>query len=418
MTKISTAEIICVGTELLLGQIINSNAAWLAQRLSDLGISSYYQTVVGDNRQRLLGCLETAAGRSDLILITGGLGPTQDDLTMSVAAEFAGRELCLHEPSRKAIADYFTRLGRFQVCDNNWKQAMLPQGALILPNNNGTAPGAIIEAEKAARKCFLALLPGPPSEMRLMFAESVQPWLAVKTSTRLRHTFIRMIGVGESSAESALLDLIESQQNPTIAPYASEGEVVFRVTQYLRSEADPDMIPPLLARIKERLGEFIYEIGQRKLPEVVKDLLDEKKLTLSVAESCTAGLVAAAITEYPGSSRIFKGGITAYANSVKEELLRVDPQIIKKYGAVSAECAVAMAKGCRDVLKTDIAAAVTGIAGPEGGTGEKPVGTVFIAVADSRGEMVKMLSLGGNRQRIRNVSALNVFALIRQHLLK
>lgn len=419
MTQIRSAEIICVGTELLLGQIINSNAAWLAQRLSELGISSYYQTVVGDNRQRLRQCLEMAAKRSDLILLTGGLGPTQDDLTMSVAAEFTGKKLELHEPSRKAIADYFTRLGRFSICDNNWKQAMMPEGALVLANNNGTAPGALIEYSREKAKGYIVLLPGPPSEMRLMFDESVQPWLEKNAGTRLRHVFVRMIGIGESSAESTLQDLIEKQQNPTIAPYASEGEVVFRLTQWLESADDQeDKLSPLLAEVKNRLGEYIYEIGPRKLPEVIKDMLAQRHLTLSVAESCTAGLVSAAITDYPGASQVFKGGITAYDNSVKEVLLSVDPTIISNNGAVSAECAVAMAKGCLDIMKTDIAAAVTGIAGPDGGSGEKPVGTVFIAVADGRGETVKKLSLGGNRSRIRNVSALNVFALIRQHLLQ
>ena len=417
MTKIRNAEIICVGTELLLGQIINTNAAWLARALSDLGISSYYQTVVGDNRQRLLDCLQQGFLRSDLILLTGGLGPTQDDITMSVAAEFAEEKMIIHQPSRDKIAGYFKKLGRHVVTENNWKQAMMPENARVLPNNNGTAPGAVITLRRDQRTVYLVLLPGPPSEMRPMFMESVEPWLNKETATRLRHHFIRMIGIGESAAETRLLDLIETQQNPTIAPYASEGEVVFRITQALQSSDDSDLTAPVLAEIRQRLGAYIYEIGERKMPEVVKDLLLEKDLTLSFAESCTAGLAAATLAEYPGASQVLRGGIVAYANQIKQELLSVDPAIIAEKGAVSEECALAMAKGCRDVMHSDVAIAITGIAGPDGGTEEKPVGTVWLAVSSAAGTKTRLLNMGGNRERIRRVAVLNAFDLVRQHII-
>ena len=415
--KIKTGEIICVGTELLLGQIINTNAAWLAKALSDLGVSSYYQTVVGDNRGRLLDCLEQASKRSDLIVLTGGLGPTQDDITMSVAAEFCGQPLMMHEPSRSKIAGYFKKMGRLQVTDNNWKQAMFPRDATVMENNNGTAPGARLRYESNHKSTHLVLLPGPPSEMRPMFSESVKPWLAEMTATRLRHLFVRMIGIGESSAETQLLDLIEQQQNPTLAPYASEGEVVFRITQSLKDVSDPDLTQDVLNKVKARLGKYIYEVGERKMPEVVKDMLEEKGMTISFAESCTAGLAAATLAQYPGASHVLTGGLVAYDNQVKNQILGVDQAILDREGAVSEACAVAMATGCRDVFKTDFSVSITGIAGPEGGTPEKPVGTVWLAAASVKGTSVRKLQMGGNRERIRRVSVLNAFDLIRQQIL-
>ncbi len=418
MTKqIKNAEIICVGTELLLGQIINTNAAWLARSLSDLGISSYYQTVVGDNRARLLDCLELASHRSDLIVLTGGLGPTQDDITLSVAAEFCGQSLMLHEPSRDKIAGYFKKLGRHQVTDNNWKQAMMPRDATVLENNNGTAPGARLSYEANGKTTHLVLLPGPPSEMRPMFNESVKPWLANLTATRLRHLFVRMIGIGESAAETQLLDLIEQQQNPTLAPYASEGEVVFRITQFLNDDSDPDLTQEMLEQVKARLGTYVYEVGERKMPEVVKDLLTEQGQTISFAESCTAGLAAATLAEYPGASRVLTGGLVAYDNRVKNQMLGVSQMTLDHEGAVSEACAIEMATGCRDVFKTDFAVSITGIAGPEGGTAEKPVGTVWLAVASQKGTSSRKLQMGGNRERVRRVSVLNAFDLIRRQIL-
>ncbi len=417
MTEIRSAEILCVGTELLLGQIVNTNAAYLARELSLMGIYSYYQSVVGDNPDRLQTALELAAGRSDLIVLTGGLGPTQDDLTMAAAARFAGLGLKLHEPSRLAIKDYFHSLGRHEVTENNWKQAMMPEGAIVLANHNGTAPGAVIEMIYQNRQIRLILLPGPPSEMQLMFKESVAPYLQQQTNTRLRHLFVRMIGIGESAAETRLLDLINSQQNPTLAPYASEGEVMFRITQSFNKPDEPDLTGRLLAEVKNRLGEYIYEVGSRSMPEVVKDLLLEQNKTISFAESCTAGLISAALTDFPGASSVFRGGIVAYDNQIKVRLLQVPEEVLQQFGAVSEVCASAMATGCRNVMKTDLAVAATGIAGPDGGSTDKPVGLIWLAVAGPAGVQTRRLQLGGNRSRIRKVATLNAFDLARRYLL-
>jgi nicotinamide-nucleotide amidase len=298
MTTNRKAEIICVGTELLLGQIVNTNAAWLARELSLLGIHSYYQTVVGDNPGRLADCIRQAIGRSDIILLTGGLGPTQDDITMAVASSVAGLPLKLHEPSRAAIADYFQRIGRSQVTSNNWKQAMLPDPGIVMPNSNGTAPGAILETRQGDRTVHLVLLPGPPSEMTVMFRDQAAPWLQAQTTARLRHVFVRMIGIGESAAEAALSDLIE-RQSPTLAPYASEGEVVFRITQAVASDDEPDTTQVMLDEVKRRVGQHIYEVGMRTMPEVVRDLLINKNQTVSYAESCTGGLATGQLTDSP-----------------------------------------------------------------------------------------------------------------------
>ena len=417
MTLIRQAEILCVGTELLLGQITNTNASWLARELSLTGIHSYYQTVVGDNPERLAACLEQSAARSDLVILTGGLGPTQDDITMAVAARVAGVPLRMHEPSREAIASYFTRIGRHQVTDNNWKQAMMPDPSIVLPNNNGTAPGAIMTMERAGHTCYLVLLPGPPGEMQLMYRESVAPWLEPQTSSKLRHLFVRMIGIGESAAETMLLDLINGQQNPTLASYASDGEVMFRITQSVKSVDEPDLTEAMLARVRERVGEYIYEVGPRTMPEVVLDLLQEQGKTVSFAESCTGGLVSAQLTDIPGASAAFMGSIIAYDNAVKHEQLGVSLSLLEQEGAVSEACAIAMATGCRALFKTDYAVSITGIAGPDGGTADKPVGLVYLAVAGPDGHESRKLQMRGNRQRIRKVSALNSFDLLRRYLI-
>ena len=421
MKNIRNGEILCVGTELLVGQIVNTNASWLARRLSLLGISSYYQTVVGDNPGRMLEAMRVASSRSDLIVVTGGLGPTADDLTMSVAAGLTGMQMKMHEPSRRAISEMFRRMGRIEVTENNWKQAMMPEGAYVLPNGNGTAPGAVLEYIFEGRDVTMILLPGPPSEMHPMFIEQAEPWLSQHVPTSFKHLFVRMIGIGESKAETMLMDLIEGQNNPTLAPYASEGEVIFRISQLFdKSNGDidqqPDLTAELLAEVKDRLGEFIYEVGNRKMPEVVKDLLNEQSKSISFAESCTAGLLSDAIAQYPGASSVFKGAIIAYDNEIKINVLNVPEAIIDDFGAVSEQCAAAMATGCRDVMQTDLAISVTGIAGPDGGSDEKPLGTVWLAAASADGVVTKKLHLAGNRGRIRRVSALQALDLARRQL--
>lgn len=420
MEQIHSGEILCIGTELLVGQIVNTNASWLARRLTLMGISSFYQTVVGDNPERMLAAMKQASARSDLVVVTGGLGPTRDDLTMSVAARLTGDTLVLHPPSHAAIEKIFKKMGRTHVTDNNWKQAMLPENSTVLPNYNGTAPGVILQYEWNGKPTVMVLLPGPPSEMRPMFSNQVEPWLEQRITTRLNHVFVRMIGIGESAAETKLLDLIEQQGNPSLAPYASEGEVVFRITQLIpRSsmEAADDRTQAMLSEIQNRVGKYIYEVGTRTMPEVVKDLLLEKGQTIGFAESCTAGLLSAMLADFPGASKVFHGSIISYANAVKHDVLNVPESILTTDGAVSEACAAAMATGCRRVLKTDLAVAVTGIAGPDGGTPEKPVGLVWLALADSHGVTTRRLQLAGDRSRIRRVAALNALDLARRHLL-
>ncbi len=401
MDTIRSAEIVAVGTELLLGQTVNTNASYLAMQLAEIGIFSYYQTVVGDNPNRMRAQIEIAARRSDCVLITGGLGPTKDDISMTIAVEVAGKKLIQHEPSRRALEDYFKKRGRTNVTDNNWKQTLMPEDGIVLPNSKGTAPGVILPCVFEGHKTVLILLPGPPSELQPMFKKNVRPYLEARADQKLRNQYIRMFGIGESAAEAAIQDLVDSQTNPTIASYVAGGDVMFRITQQISNENEPDLNGPVIEAIKERLSDYIFEIGQRSMAEVVVDLLRDAGRTVSFAESCTGGLLAASITDIAGSSAVFKGGIVAYDNSVKMQLLRVSEQILQSEGAVSAACAEAMATGCRDVMNTDYAVSVTGIAGPDGGTEQKPVGLVYLAIADSQGVESVELNLFGDRERIR-----------------
>lgn len=417
MKTIQTAEIIAVGTELLMGQTVNTDAAFLARQLTEIGIFSYYQTVVGDNPDRLAAQIRIAARRSDCVLLTGGLGPTQDDITMAVAAEVAGIRLVEHEPSRRALEAYFERIGRRNVSLNNWKQTLMPEIGTVLPNHNGTAPGAMMPCTIDGHESLFILMPGPPSELQPMFRESVRPYLESLAPQKLRTHFVRLFGIGESAAEAAIHDLIAAQQNPTIAPYVAEGEVMFRITQQMATDSVPDLTGPILEEIRQRLGEYIYEIGGRSLPEVVIDLLRAAGRTVSFAESCTGGLLAAAVTDIGGSSAVFQGGIVAYDNSIKMRLLGVSEEILLGEGAVSEACAIAMAVGCRNVMNTDYAISVTGIAGPEGGTPEKPVGLVYLALADEKGTQVLKLQQSGSRSRIRKISVLHGLNLLRRRLL-
>ena len=416
-STIQSAEIVCVGTELLIGQTLNTNVHFIARQLSLMGINSYYQTVVGDNPDRLAAAIRTAASRSDCVFLTGGLGPTADDITMAVAALVAGRPLTLHAPSEEIIRGIFARMGR-EMTGNNLKQAMLPENAIVMPNGNGTAPGCILEfLFEGAEKVFI-LLPGPPSELHPMFLEQVRPYLQARTHRIMRNVFVRMIGIGESKAETVLKDLVDGQTNPTIAPYAGEGEVLFRITQLAQDADEPDNTGPLLEEVRRRVGEYIYEIGERKMHQVAADLLIARGATLSLAESCTAGLAAATLGEIPGASRFLTGGIVAYSNQVKRDLLHVPAGILETEGAVSEACAIAMATECRKLFVTDYALSVTGIAGPDGGSTDKPVGLVHLAVADGNGYATRVLRINGNRARVRGVASLNAFDLLRRRMLE
>ncbi len=420
--SISSLEILCVGTELLMGQVVNTNAAYLAKELSLIGIPSYYQTVVGDNPARLQKAVTDALDRSDAVILTGGLGPTADDITMEIAAKSVGISLEFHEDSAKRIRSYFDRLNR-PMTPNNLTQAMLPKGCIPLPNSNGTAPGAIIETVYSFQNKVLIMLPGPPAEMRAMFDTQVRPYLVQRAPVEIRSRFVRLFGIGESAAETQLKDLIDSQTNPTIAPYCSDGECMFRISRTKsRTSADLSLSDEndqedLIEKVKTRLGEYIYEIGDRNMPKVVFDLLDQSRKTVSFAESCTAGMTTGMLGDISGASRVLKGSIVAYENSVKESVLKVLPETLLEYGAVSKETAIAMAEGCKVLMNSDYSISITGVAGPEGGTETKPVGLVYISVAGPFSEKTKELHLTGNRSKIRYIASLNAYDLLRRMIL-
>lgn len=410
-----TVEFICVGTELLLGNIVNTNAAFLAEQCAGLGLESYYQTVVGDNAERLEGVLGTAMNRSDIVILSGGLGPTEDDLTKEVTAKVCGRKLFLHEPSRAAIEKFFADRGTAPT-ENNWKQAMLPEGAVVLDNPNGTAPGAIIETD-AVR---VILLPGPPNELCPMFENSVKPYLAELTNQVICSQTVKVCGVGESRAETMVKDLIDAQTNPTIATYAKTGEVHIRVTAGAADKkAAMKLIKPVVKELKSRFGNSVYTTDENvTLEKAVADLLLANDLTVTCAESCTGGKLSARLVNVPGISDVYKVGITTYSNKAKRHFLNVKKSTLQKYGAVSKETAEEMAKGAALFAKADVAAAVTGIAGPDGGTEDKPVGLVYIACCVKGRVTVEKYRFSGSRDKVRDSAAAAALVLMRRCILE
>lgn len=410
-----TVEFICVGTELLLGNIVNTNAAFLAEECAKLGLSCYYQTVVGDNEKRLTQTLETAMERSDIVILSGGLGPTEDDLTKEAAAKVCGRKLLLHEPSWKAIEKFFAEKG-IEPTENNKKQAMIPEGAIVLENPNGTAPGVIIETDAAK----IILLPGPPNELRPMFESSVEPYLEKLTEQVISSQTVKICGVGESKAETMVKDLIDAQTNPTIATYAKTGEVHIRVTASAEDKkAAAKLMKPVVKELKSRFGNNVYTTEENvTLEKAVADLLLANDLTVTCAESCTGGLLSARLINVPGISEAYKAGVVTYSNKAKRRLLNVKKSTLQKYGAVSEQTAGEMAKGVAALCKADVAVAVTGIAGPDGGTEEKPVGLVYIA-CDVKGKLtVKKHRFSGNRDKVRESAAAAALALLRSCILE
>ena len=410
-----TVELISVGTEILMGNIINTNAAFLAEQCVRLGLNCYYQDVVGDNGQRLKDTIKTALGRADIVILSGGLGPTQDDLTKETAAECMGRNLYMDEESKAAIIDYFARTGRTPT-DNNWKQAMMPEDSIILPNNNGTAPGCIIAGEGK----HVILLPGPPEELRLMYAESVEPYLRSLMPGTIYSKTVKICGIGESRAESMIEDLIDAQTNPTIATYAKTGEVHIRVSAYAEDErAAKKLVKPMVKELKERFAEFIYSTEEDvTLEKAVVDLLTGNELTVSTIESCTGGLLAGRLVSVPGVSDTFKSGLITYSNKSKRKLAGVKKSTLDKYGAVSEQTASEMAKGVAALTKSDVSVATTGIAGPDGGTADKPVGLVYIACSVCGNVTVKECHFNGNRQKIRDNAVTSALNLMRRCILE
>lgn len=381
-----TCELISVGTEILLGDIVNTNAQYLSVRLAALGIDVMFQHTVGDNAQRLKSTLADALSKSDMVITTGGLGPTPDDLTKEVCAEFFSLPLEMHEESLEAIKSYFKNK-KIQMAKSNEKQALIPKGAIILKNSNGTAPGCIMEKNGK----IIVVLPGPPREMKPMFEESVVPYLSKFTHSIIKSHSIRTFGIGESSMAEKVNELFE-MSNPTVAPYAKSGEALLRVTAKARSEEEAEkLLEPVMKTIKDRLKEYVYGIDVSSIEEATVALLKEKNLKASCAESCTAGLVSKRITDISGASSVFECGIVSYSNEIKEKLLGVKKEDLEKYGAVSEIVAAQMALGAINASGSDLAVSVTGIAGPESDETGKEVGLIYIAVTD--GELVKIHKL-------------------------
>jgi len=406
-------EILAVGTELLMGQISNTNAQYISARLPEVGVGVYYHSVVGDNPDRLKASFKLALERADVVITTGGLGPTKDDLTKETIASELGLEMALDKPSYDSLIEHFSKSNR-PMTQNNVKQAYLPEGSTVLTNRNGTAPGCLVETNGKV----VIMLPGPPSEMKPMFSEWVIPYFMKKNGYLLVSKFIRIFGIGESAMEEMIMDIIDNQTNPTIAPYAKEGEVTLRVTAMCKSnEEGLKLLEPTVNEIMKRLGSAVYSTDNEELHEVAARLLIEQNKTIAFAESCTGGLAAAKFASIPGVSACLDRGYVTYSNRAKMEELGVSEETLRTHGAVSSQTALEMAEGARKAAGTDIAVSVTGIAGPDGGTEDKPVGTVFIAISDKNGSEFKQIKLRGNREKIRNVSTLHIYDIIRRKIM-
>lgn len=392
------AEIFCIGTELLIGDIVNTNAAYISKKMSEQGFDVLYHSVCGDNGERLENCLRLAFSRSDIVVTTGGLGPTYDDITMEKCCNVLGLECEMNEEALESIRDYFSRMGR-TMTDNNNKQAYLPKGAKVFMNNYGTAPG--ICAEKDGK--VLVMMPGPPREMKPMLDEQVLPYLRKYSSKVLVSSNVNIFGMGESTVESMLCDLMTTSKNPTLAPYVNDGEVRVRVTASADCEANAKkLVDEYVLKVKEVVGQSVYDVDSPSMESTLVRILREKHLTVSTAESCTGGLVSAALTNVSGASEVFGFGVCTYANEAKMKMLGVREEILAKYGAVSEQTAMEMAKGVKVLSGSDIAVSLTGIAGPTGGTDEKPVGLVYLGVVAGEKVYAKKLLLAQHARRDRN----------------
>ncbi len=412
MSKLAVCELISVGTEILLGDILNTDAQFLSIELARLGISVIHQSTVGDNRERLLAQLKEAADRSDIIILSGGLGPTPDDLTKEVCCEFFGKKMFLHEPTVEKIKTYFSTKG-MKMAQNNLKQAMLPKDCVIFPNDNGTAPGMAIEKDGV----HILVLPGPPRELKPMFRNCAVPYLMQFSDRIIVSHNIRTFGIGESLMAERVNDLFDAE-NPTVAPYAKDGEALLRVTAMARTKEEAEnLCEPVINEIKNRLDGFVYGVDYTCIEEAVIEKLKEKHMKVATAESCTGGLIAKRITDVPGASEVFDCGIISYANEIKHRVLGVSEDDLNKYGAVSEPVARQMAQGALKVSGADIAVSVTGIAGPDSDSTNKPVGLVYIGLADRDNVWVRELRTSRkDRSYNRYVSASNALNMIRLYI--
>ena len=407
-------EILSVGTELLLGSIANTDAQMLSQGLSALGLNVFWHTVVGDNPQRAREAVELARSRADIIITTGGLGPTCDDLTKNVLAEVFGKKLVYHQESLERIKDYARGTGR-PLTENNFQQALVPEGSTVLVNDWGSAPGCAFEADGV----HVIMLPGPPSECRPMFHHRAVPYLQALSEGVIASHTLKLFGIGESAMEAQLRDEMNAMSNPTLAPYAKEGECELRVTAKAPTQEEAQaLLLPKVEELKARFGALVYGVDVPSLEYVVLEGLKARGLTLGTAESCTGGLIAKRLTDVSGSSQVFRGGVVSYTNEVKHGVLGVPQALLDQYGAVSEPVARAMAEGARQALGCDLALASTGVAGPDRDDRGNEVGPMFVAIAAPDGTHVRPLHLGGRpvRGRLRTQTAHHALDLARRWL--
>jgi nicotinamide-nucleotide amidase len=406
-------EIIGVGTELLLGDIVNTDAQYLAQELASMGIVIHYQEVVGDNPERMRACISNAVSRSDLVILTGGLGPTADDLTKEISCEVMGAELVLDEDILEGIKSYFTSKG-IVMPESNAKQAYVPKGGTVFANPNGTAPGCAVEKDGKT----VIMLPGPPRELKPMFENEVKPFLAEKTGGVILSKQVRTFGIGESDMAQRVAELLDGE-NPTVAPYAKDGEALLRVTAKAETkEKAEQMCDKTIEKIRETIGGYIYSDQSLNLEQTAVKLLRENGKKIALAESCTGGYIAKRITDVPGSSEVFEYGIVSYSNEVKMKLLGVRSKTIEQYTEVSEQTAAEMAEGVRRLSGADIGISVTGISGPGGGTEDKPVGLAYIGFSHQGGTYVREVRTGkkqDSREYNRYVTASNALHMVIQH---
>ena len=408
-----TAELIAVGTELLLGNIANTDAQMISQGLSQLGINVYYHTVVGDNPQRVRQAVDIARGRADILITTGGLGPTCDDLTKVAVAQAFGKELVYHEPSAQRIRERFAQRGT-PVTENNFQQAMVPEGCTVLDNDWGTAPGVAFQADGT----HVLMLPGPPRECEMMFRHRALPYLQQLADGVIASRTVKTFGIGESAAEALLRDLMNALHNPTLAPYAKPTGTELRITAHAPTREEAlRLIAPVEEQVKAILGDKVIGVDVDSLEEVCFALLKDRGLTVGTAESCTGGLLAKLLTDLPGSSAVFRGGVVSYTNGVKAGLLGVPQDLLDRYGAVSPQVAEAMARGAKAALGCDIALSTTGVAGPDADDRGNPIGLVYLGLA--RGDQCQVTEFRAGpveRERVRRQAAQTALDLLRRHL--
>lgn len=408
-----TAELIAVGTELLLGNIANTDAQMISQGLSQLGINVYYHTVVGDNPQRVRQAVDIARGRADILITTGGLGPTCDDLTKVAVAQAFGKELVYHEPSAQRIRERFAQRGT-PVTENNFQQAMVPEGCTVLDNDWGTAPGVAFQADGT----HVLMLPGPPRECEMMFRHRALPYLQQLADGVIASRTVKTFGIGESATEALLRDLMNALHNPTLAPYAKPTGTELRITAHAPTREEAlRLIAPVEEQVKAILKDKVIGVDVDSLEEVCFALLKDRGLTVGTAESCTGGLLAKLLTDLPGSSAVFRGGVVSYTNGVKAGLLGVPQDLLDRYGAVSPQVAEAMARGAKAALGCDIALSTTGVAGPDADDRGNPIGLVYLGLAWGDQCQVTEFRAGPvERERVRRQAAQTALDLLRRHL--